>query len=90
MAHIGLIQIFGEAELFATPKPAPMTHWKEPACCPGAAGEDREDQQFDMTLESMHVPRTNPPAKPRQAGTRGTAEGAVQMSLHMERLAALR
>ena len=25
MALVGLIQIFGEAELFATPKPAPMT-----------------------------------------------------------------
>ena len=65
-------------------------HWKEPACCSGAAGKDRKDQQFDMTLESMHVPRTNPPAKPRQAGARGTAEGAIQMSLHMEHLAALR
>ena len=75
MALVELLQVSREAELIATPKPAPTTPEKAPK--PGAAEEDRKDQQCDMTLESMHEPRANPPAKPRQAEAREAAEGNI-------------
>ena len=50
---------------------------------PEATGEDCEDQQIDMTLESMHVPKANPPAEPRQTGgTRSDRRSRLDVPPH--------
>ena len=89
MALVGLLQVSREAELIATPKPAPTTPEKAP--------QTQEPQE-----KTARTSNTTRPSKactsPEQTHQRGHAKRervkqqkeTYQMSLHMERLAALR
>ena len=67
VALVELLQVSREAELIATPKPAPTTPEKAPK--PGAAEEDRKDQQCDMTPRKHARAQSKPTSEATPSGS---------------------